>query len=60
MLESLLGSIVGMFFLHFGRLVHELLHSLIFKVGIFMVFYSIINKPSYPLLEFNVPSVNLL
>ena len=52
MLESLLGSIVGMFFLHFG--------SLIFKVGIFMVFYSIINKPSYPLLEFNVPSVNLL
>ena len=59
MLESLLGSIVGMFFLHFGRLVQEL-SSLIFKVGIFMVFYSIINKPSYPLLEFNVPSVNLL
>lgn len=59
MLESLLGSIVGMFFLHFGRLVQEL-RSLIFKVGIFMVFYSIINKPSYPLLEFNVPSVNLL
>ena len=59
MLESLLGSIVGMFFLHFGRLVHKL-RSLIFKVGIFMVFYSIINKPSYPLLEFNVPSVNLL
>ena len=59
MLESLLRSIVGMFFLHFGRLVQEL-RSLIFKVGIFMVFYSIINKPSYPLLEFNVPSVNLL
>ena len=59
MLESLLGSIVGMFFLHFGRLVQEL-RSLIFKVGIFIVFYSITNKPSYPLLEFNVPSVNLL
>ena len=58
MLESLLGSIVGIF-LHFGRLVHKL-RSLIFKVGIFMVFYSMINKPSYPLLEFNGPSVNLL
>ena len=43
MLESLLGSIVGMFFFHFGRLVHEL-RSLIFKVGIFMVFYSIITN----------------